>query len=182
MKIFPYRKVVVDKIKIFKEDDDVLFDFDQLYCADNIINEARKKISLHKKGEYYKILAEETKNLPDFLLLNKLLGDFINRWSETWGSKNLQGYMKFYDENFASGSINYYSWLEDKKKKFYKTENIQIIFDKINVTILKPTKYSVTFKQNYNSKTYSDVGIKELIITGCPGDFKIVSEFWRPLS
>lgn len=181
MAIYPYRKIFADQIKIFKEDDDAVVDFNQLYCADNIVNETRKKIYLYKESEVYKILAEEVKDFSEFMLLNKLMRDFINRWSVSWGEKNLQDYMNFYDENFISGPMNYHTWLEDKRDKFYKTGNIEITFDNVNVKILNPAQFSVTFRQKYSSKLYSDVGIKKLSIIGCPGDFKIVSESWRPL-
>lgn len=178
-KMFPLKRIKVSDIKILKANDKKLvFDFRQLYCANNIVTEGYKRLYLANEFDTLKIIAEEFKP-SDYFILEEEIMKFVGDWKSSWQSQKIEKYSSFYSDAFTSGIFNRDTWLQDKKEKFLKAQTIDIKIKDLGYKIISPTKYLVTFSQVYSSGVYSDVGIKELLLEGCPGEFKIIRETWR---
>jgi len=182
MELYPYRRINIDNIKVFVENDsEVVFDFNQLYCADNIISEGRKKIYLAKEFGDYKIVAEKFFPRGSLTMTEKLTEKFINDWKVAWESEDISRYSNFYGRSFRASGMDYNEWMKDKEEKFVRYEDIDIEVSDINLVDVGPKEITVQFKQRFRGDNYSDYGVKTLILSGCPGDFSIVSENWRAL-
>jgi len=178
-KMYPYKRIKVSDVKILKANDKKLtFDFRQLYCANNIVTEGYKRLYLTNEFDTLKIIAEEF--MPtNYSLLEEEILKFVEEWKNSWRSQEIEKYSTFYSDAFTSGGFNRDTWLQDKKEKFLQAQTIDIKINNLRYKIVSPTKYLVTFTQIYSSDIYKDVGVKELLLEGCPGDFSILKETWR---
>jgi murein L,D-transpeptidase YafK len=182
MKLYPYKRILYDNVKIYRENDsEVLFDYNQLYCADNILSEGAKKLYLIREDNSFKIIAEEFTNSKEYSLTKAYILKYIRAWRNAWQNKNIDEYMKFYHKDFTGDGFNYNRWYDDKKDKFAKLRFIKVDISGITVKFIKPTLYRITFIQKFESDKYSDSGIKTIMLSGCISDNKIISEIWRPL-
>ncbi len=169
-----YRKILTDNIKIFRENDsELLFDFKQFYCATNISAYGEKKLYFFDN----KLIAEEYLPKNKNIYVSKKINYFLNSWINAWESKNVELYKSFYSKRFKKFEM----WIKNKKNKFKKYRTIKVLISNIKIREISPTKYIVSFKQLYKTESYKDVGIKKIILAGCPGDFKILSESWKAL-
>jgi len=182
MNLYPFRKIDIDNIKIFLENDsEAYINFKQMYCAKNILVEGDKQLYISKEINEYKIIGELFSPSGSYEITEKLAKKFINDWIAAWESKNIEKYKQFYDERFSSAGMNFNKWMEDKLSKFQKYQKIAVSIDDIRLKNISPTSITLSFKQKFNADTYSDYGIKVIRLSGCPGNFKIISETWRPL-
>ncbi len=182
MKSYPYKRIHYNKLKIFKEDNkEVFIGFRQLYCAANLLNEGIKQLYLYKSGGQFKIIYEKYINSNSYKLLKTYIYNFIENWKNSWQSKNLKKYINFYSKKFKNNKYNFNSWKIYKSNIFKKMKNIKVKIYRLKFHIIDPLTTEITFIQQYDSDNYEDLGIKKLILTGCPGDYKIVSESWRKI-
>jgi hypothetical protein len=182
MKLYPYRKINIDNIQIFLENDSEAFvNFNQLYCANNILVEGNKRIYISKELGEHKIIGELFYPSGSYKITENLTNKFIKEWKSAWEAKDIEKYKQFYDKRFSSAGLNFDKWIEDKYTKFQKYQNITVSIDDIRIENITPTAITVSFKQKFNADSYSDYGVKVIKLSGCPGDFKIISETWRPL-
>jgi len=180
MKLYPYRRVITGNLTTFKENDkELVYAFDQFYCASNLISYGHKRLYFKKNDNKFKIFAEEFYPLRSSDLIIKETKKFLSEWESAWESLDIEKYMAFYGDRFKSGRMDYGDWKKDKTKKFKKYKKIDVEWSDISVSKKSPTRYSVKFIQRYKSGRYSDRGIKTITLAGCPGDFRIVSEKWR---
>ncbi|MBZ4643479.1 MAG: hypothetical protein JG767_1088 [Deferribacteraceae bacterium] len=181
-KLYPYRKINIDNIRIFLENENEgMADFKQLYCASNIIVEGTKKLYISGELGENKIIGELFYPDNSFDMTKRYIEEFINAWSLAWQSKNIDKYKSFYGNSFYSSGMDLENWLKDKDEKFKKYDFIKIEIDNLQIKNISPNETTIYFRQKFAADKYSDTGIKELILKGCPGDFKIISETWRPL-
>lgn len=104
----------------------------------------------------------------------------VYAWSNAWQNRNINRYMYFYSPTFQSKGLNYKGWMEDKARHFQKSGDIRIGISDLWVFI--EGKYATArFLQRYQDTKYSDVGEKTLILINTSGQWKIVSEEWKPL-
>ncbi|MBV6343006.1 L,D-transpeptidase Cds6 family protein, partial [Candidatus Magnetobacterium casense] len=103
----------------------------------------------------------------------------IERWQSSWQARDIEMYMGFYSHAFYSDSMNRKQWKIHKNALFKGAGSIKVDIGDIHITPLESRKVQVTFRQRYSSDSVSDNGIKTLILEGCPGEYKIVSEGWR---
>ena len=104
----------------------------------------------------------------------------VYAWSNAWQNRNINRYMYFYSPTFRSKGLNYKGWMEDKARHFQKSGDIRIGISDLWVFI--EGKYATArFLQRYQDTKYSDVGEKTLILINTSGQWKIVSEEWKPL-
>jgi murein L,D-transpeptidase YafK len=112
----------------------------------------------------------------------KLLENIIYRWIEAWENKDIKKYMSFYSLNFQgviySGVrklLNYYEWMDYKKRLFDKYNFIKINIKNLNIVISKDYA-KVSFYQEFRSDKYSDKGKKILILRKEDNEWKIIKE------
>lgn len=182
MSIFPYKKIEASEVEVYKENGiKNMIVFKQNYCAPNMMISGRKKLHLQKDGDEWKIIGEEFKNLPaDFEVKTKITS-FIQNWKTSWETKDIDGYIKYYNNKFSSRRMNLNDWKAYKADRFDQTNNIAVNISDIRIHAISPVKYTVVFKQKYKTDSYSDFGYKKLSLVGCPGDFQIVSEGWSAI-
>lgn len=182
MKLYPYKKIYLDNIKVFlKDDSTALVTFKQMYCASNILVEGGKRLYIAKELDEHKIIGEIFFPYDSLDITKKMAKQFVKEWVSAWESKDIEKYKQFYDKKFASGRMDFDRWMEDKKLKFQKYNKISIGIDDVKILNISPNGVTLSFKQRFNADTYSDYGIKTIILNGCPSDFRIITENWRPL-
>lgn len=104
----------------------------------------------------------------------------VYAWSNAWQNRNIDRYMYFYSPTFRSKGLNYKGWMEEKARHFQKSGDIRIGISDLWVFI--EGKYATArFLQRYKDANYSDVGEKTLVLINSSGQWKIVSEEWKPL-
>lgn len=64
-KSYPKRKITTEDVVVLKEDQDqVVFDFTQLYCASNIVSRGKKRLFFKRDDGELKLITEEYSQLP----------------------------------------------------------------------------------------------------------------------
>lgn len=180
MDIFPYRKVTADNFRIFSiSDKESVAEFSQFYCAPNVISYGKKRFYLEKEEGALRITAEEFMPESGIEYVRKNVNDFLISWQKSWEGLKINDYMNFYSDKFSSKGMDKAAWKADKSGKFADLKDVKVEIDRISFTEKSPVSFSIEFRQKYTGDSYSDVGIKTLNVEGCPGDFKIVSEYWR---
>lgn len=180
MQVYPYRKVYADNFRIFIQNkNEAVAEFDQFYCAPNVVSYGKKRYYMEKEDGELKFTAEEFIQSDASGQIRTMVADFLTEWKKAWESLDIEKYMAFYSENFSVKGMDFSGWKNDKSGKFEKLKNVSVDIDKIEFTNHSPMNYSIEFRQKYSGDEYSDTGIKTLRVAGCPGDFKIVTEHWR---
>lgn len=177
MKSYPNRYISTDNVSIYKQNNELLvYDFNQFYCADNLVSYGNKKIYLlpDEEGDY-KVISEEMSAASPKHILDKSVNEFLSQWLSVWSSKDINGYLSYYDDAFPALG----AW-KTRKAALFDTEDIFEI-EALNISWEQAgaNKIKVTFVQKYKAGAYSDEGIKTMLIKGCPGSYKIISEDWR---
>ncbi|MBF0316976.1 MAG: L,D-transpeptidase family protein [Nitrospirae bacterium] len=181
MKSYPDRRVITSEVSIFTQNStDLMYKFNQLYCAGNLLSYGTKKLYLKMdKGKDYRVIAEEFEEADVNPLLEGYVLSLVEKWQRSWQAKDIEMYMGFYSQAFYSDSMNHRQWKAHKKGLFKGAGSIKVDIRDIHITPLTSRKVQVAFRQSYGSGTVSDSGIKTLTLEGCPGEYKIVSELWR---
>ncbi|WP_164885244.1 L,D-transpeptidase family protein [Geovibrio thiophilus] len=180
MGLYPERSIEISSVRAFKENgDEFLYDFNQLYCADNLLAYGNKKLYLKKEVDELKIIAEEFFSESYEPVVRARVAEFLEEWKISWESMDIGKYMAAYSSSFSSDGFSYESWKADKTDKFQKYSTIKINIDNIKISQVSPKRVRVSFIQHFIGDSYSDTGIKTLELEGCPGDYKIRSELWR---
>jgi len=179
MDLFPYRKVTADNFRIFTQsNDELVAEFDQFYCAPNVVSYGRKRFYYERDGEL-KIAAEEFSPLSSESYIRRSVNEFLLNWKKSWESLNIEDYMAFYSDEFQTRGMNKEAWKNDKTEKFAALKDVAVQVENIKYRAISPINYTIEFHQIYKGDEYRDAGVKTLRVTGCPGDFKIKSEIWR---
>lgn len=182
MRAYPTRAVVTSDVKVFMKDNDyVVFDTEQFYCAPNMTTLGEKKYYFEgaDDGEL-KLISEEFVQRDATPFIAEEIGKFVNSWALAWGNQQLEPYISFYSKSFSDSKIGKYDdWSKYKKNLFDMNKTISVKVSDISWT--KTSRgYSVTFVQDYSSDTIKDSGKKTLLLSGCPTQFEIISETWKP--
>lgn len=175
------RKVIVSNVNIFKENSTkLMYTFDQFYCSGDVLSYGAKKLYLlaEKEGDY-RIIAEEFTKLDVEPVIEKDVITTLNKWKDVWQARDIEKYISYYSGSFRSENMDIKQWKAHKEGLFNNTNSIKINLSDIKLKFVSPGKIVVSFIQKYTSGVVSDKGIKTLVLSGCPGDYKIVEEGWR---
>ncbi|MDF1881584.1 L,D-transpeptidase family protein [Sulfurimonas sp. MAG313] len=109
-----------------------------------------------------------------------LLSDLYT-WKQAWKENDFQSYLNFYDSDFKhKNGLNFKRYKRYKQRIFNKNESKQILFTNINIIPYPMTElkeaYLILFYEEYNSKSYTFKGKKELYVYLKDGHFSILSE------
>jgi len=96
--------------------------------------------------------------------------EVVAGWLEAWNSKDMDAYSVYYSDDFESETMDRKTWLRDKGIKFAWRGPIKVTEGAV-----------VIFEQKYESPSYRDIGLKIISLTKRSGNWKIVSESWKPL-
>jgi len=103
---------------------------------------------------------------------------FIFEWKHFWESKDFENYMRCYSKEFTSRGMDWLRWKTYKKRLNDKYRHISLSLSDPHI-YLKDNLAIVNFKQYYQSDSYSDYGIKSLILKKEHGDWLIFAEQWK---
>jgi len=112
-------------------------------------------------------------------LLKKELDIFLESWVSAWKNKDIDAFMSHYDaEHFIDIKGSFFKFKKYKSSVFSMDGNPKI--EVTHVSILNEKNYAViTFIQNYQSSSLSDIGKKELYVKkNIDGKWQILRETW----
>ncbi|MBI4962982.1 MAG: L,D-transpeptidase family protein [Desulfomonile tiedjei] len=106
--------------------------------------------------------------------------DFVERWRQSWETRDLDGYMSRYSTNFQSCWLDYNGWKEKKRKLNKRYSKIRV---RLGAVYLYRQNGLITaiFTQNYSSDGFTSSGIKVLYLTH-KGKYEIyVEDYHQPV-
>jgi len=106
--------------------------------------------------------------------------EVVAGWLAAWNGKDINAYSDYYSDDFETETMDRETWLHDKRIKFAASGPIEITAKKMEVSLTVEGAV-VIFEQTYKSPSYGDVGLKIISLTKRTGNWKIVSESWKPL-
>lgn len=182
MEYYPYRKVYADTFRIYTQNErETVAQFDQYYCAANVFSYGTKRLYLQQESDLMKIKAEEFRQKDSAPFVRAMVNTFLIDWKTGWESLNIEKYMSYYSDGFSARGMDKDAWRADKQGKFENLDNVSVQIEDVSYKANSPVSFTIEFRQKYTGGSYSDDGIKTLTVEGCPGDFKITSEYWRAL-
>lgn len=109
---------------------------------------------------------------------NKSVLEALNAWAGAWENKDLTKYFAHYVDDFAGDLPNAKAWRQSRKIKILHSPHIKVSLSEIQVLRHQGT-VEVTFKQNYESATYQDIGHKTLVMKYLKGRWLIKKELFN---
>ena len=123
--------------------------------ADTAIKE-EKSVSLDEKA---------TIDAPKQLDRVKAVTDAITQWTNSWSSKDVNGYIESYAPEFKpSKGLSRNAWEEGRKKRLSSPTFIKITLSNISINFRGENLAKVSFEQEYQSDTYRDKVNKEITL------------------
>ncbi len=184
--ILPWINIVYGEIYALEGTDYWVTWFEQEYRAPNITSTGIRRLYWQKdKKNEYKIVAMEwlpqKLNLYDkyFAGIKEEIGTLVGKWQKDWLAGDLEKYRAYYSQSAVQGKLKGEEIFENKKniwsrKQPTKLEFTEIEFDESGNNII------VRMKQRYaDSKGYSDLGRKELVLTKVNNEWLIIKETWK---
>lgn len=113
----------------------------------------------------------------------RAVAEALKAWVAAWSSRNLQGYLDSYAQNFvpADGGKRE-AWVGKRKRIVGQGGDIHLDIADIKVAVRDPSHAVTTFKQTYRSAGYGDEVVKILEWERVDGRWLIVREVSEPLS
>ena len=123
--------------------------------ADTAIKE-EKSVSLDEKA---------TIDAPKQLDRVKAVTDAITQWTNSWSSKDVNGYIESYAPEFKpSKGLSRNAWEKGRKKRLSSPTFIKITLSNISINFRGENLAKVSFEQEYQSDTYRDKVNKEITL------------------
>jgi len=180
-KLYTWKEISIDSIYYITSKKESIVEFIQTYTSPKFISTGKKTLTLllDENGNW-KIVREQFKRIGPRIYFKDLLSKFLDSWRISWEAKNVDKYISYYHKSFKSNHLTYDGWYEDKKLKFTQCKNIRVKIYPITINSYKRDIWEVKFKQKYSADSYSDFGVKTLLIKRDRNSFKIINEMWRP--
>ena len=138
--------------------------------ADTAIKE-EKSVSLDEKA---------TIDAPKQLDRVKAVTDVITQWSNSWSTKDVNGYIESYAPEFKpSKGLSRNAWEEGRKKRLSSPTFIKITLSNISINFRGENLAKVSFEQEYQSDTYRDKVNKEITLKMIDNEWLITREIVR---
>ena len=123
--------------------------------ADTAIKE-EKSVSLDEKA---------TIDAPKQLDRVKAVTDAITQWTNSWSSKDVNGYIESYAPEFKpSKGLSRNAWEKGRKKRLSSPTFSKITLSNISINFRGENLAKVSFEQEYQSDTYRDKVNKEITL------------------
>ena len=107
----------------------------------------------------------------------KTLRAAVARWADAWSNQDVDAYLSSYDHEFRPGKgLSVQRWRLQRRQRLTKPSFIKISIDGFEVNQAGPDQARVTFRQQYQSDSYSDSVRKELLLVESEGQWKIRRE------
>ena len=135
--------------------------------ADTAIKE-EKSVSLDEKA---------TIDAPKQLDRVKAVTDAITQWTNSWSSKDVNGYIESYAPEFKpSKGLSRNAWEKGRKKRLSSPTFIKITLSNISINFRGENLAKVSFEQEYQSDTYRDKVNKEITLKMLDNEWLITRE------
>ena len=142
--------------------------FTQKYKSDGYTDTGIKELLVEKKGVDWKIINETW--MPADALANdknstdrsKQVTDKLAGWLKAWEHQDVNTYLSFYSNKFKTPKGSHAKWRNTRQRALKANKNLSIQVSNIQTSQNKNI-IELNFIQRFNSKKYSDVGIKELV-------------------
>ncbi len=179
----PQRVINAQDVQILREDEDqVMYQYTQSYCADNIYTRGTKQLYFKAQDGQLKLVTERFSPLPTIPMDETRLSNFISAWLQSWNDGNIQDYIRHYSPQFTdSKGRDLAGYQAYKTRIFRQRPEQQIHIEQVQVTPLRGNRYQLQFNQTYTSRAYRDKGRKTLIVNGCLDKLAIEKETWAAL-
>ena len=168
---------------LIKEKEKIEVNFIQKYQSDGYADTGIKELILEKKKAGWKIVketwmpaVEPTRNKPSANQTERIKAKLTN-WRKAWEDKDINAYLSFYSDKFKTQNGSHAKWRNTRHRALKANKNLSIQVSNIQTSQNKNI-IELNFIQRFNSKKYSDVGIKELVWIKNGGDWKILKETW----
>lgn len=125
------------------------------------------------------LIFDQVKYVPmsEHKVLREKKAQFLQKWIDSWQTKNLDQYMSFYDPTFTAPGFNFKSWKNHKEKLIKKYSTIQVRLDQ-PFLLVHHDKMIVRTLQKYTSDQHTDYGVKVIHAVLKDGEYKIIREEW----
>jgi len=98
-------------------------------------------------------------------------------WENTAGEKGeMEGYMSFYSDDFATKELDKKGWRGDKEEKGRAKSWIRLELIDLDISKTTENRLEVRFLQDYKSSNFSEKSQKKLILIKKDSEWKILSE------
>jgi murein L,D-transpeptidase YafK len=124
------------------------------------------------------LFRSEWLSLDDWQAERKALLGMIESWRHDWESRDVSRYASHYSRKFNSDSLNYQSWMEQKRKVNAGKSWIKVGINNVSM-FRNPGKEDhvvVTFEQEYRSSNLDNTMKKRQYWIKEDGRWKIVHE------
>ena len=120
-----------------------------------------------------KVAPENTGNSIDVVMSQFLV------WLEAWQGKQLDAYFSFYSQSFESGGKPFADWLKEQSKTLDATQQIKVEVNDLEL-LEKGDTIEMSFMENFQSESFSDIRRKVLVWKKENGVWKIIVESSEP--
>ena len=107
------------------------------------------------------------------------ISKYLEKWLNAWKKQDIKLYLSLYAKDFRGAKKNHSDWVVFRKNALKRNKNISILPTNIKIIANKGIAH-VNFTQSYKSDSYSDTGIKEIVLSKNGKEWKIISETWKP--
>jgi hypothetical protein len=104
------------------------------------------------------------------------ISDVLNQWAAAWAAKDVKKYLSFYADTFEPGKLSRKEWEAQRRARLGDRAQIRIKLSDMEVNVLSKHRAKVSFKQEYISDKYRDLGNKMITVVKLSGAWKIQKE------
>ena len=120
--------------------------------------------------------SDEAPSLIETANQETLLIEQVKKWADAWSDKNFDDYTGFYESDFRGKLPTHNAWIDYRRKRILRAEEIRVAVDNIQVRWLSEMRAIVDFNQAFDSPGYSDRVNKRLIFNRHGSQWKITEE------
>jgi len=121
-------------------------------------------------------ISQDASNTQAAAVDNDVVLSRVSAWADAWRSKDVDGYLSFYADQFIpEGVPNKKAWLAQRKQRLAKPGPISLDLDGVKANI-EGVQAKVTFVQRYSANGYSDNVSKLLVLQRIDNKWLIVKE------
>lgn len=114
---------------------------------------------------------------PDSPASLDTVSNFLASWIASWQTQDVDAYLAHYDENFApADGLSRATWAEQRRTSIGRASNIALRHEQLELLAENDASITVQFSLYYQSSTYADFTLKELVLLRRPQGLRIVSE------
>lgn len=124
------------------------------------------------------VLPANTPGEPPYPTLGgtKTVRDRLYAWVAAWQAKDVDAYVKFYDQSFSPAGVTREKWLDNRSRLLRKEGPIQIRISNEKPRVISANSVEITFNQSYSSTNFSDSTQKTLLWKRVGGVWVITQE------